>query len=253
MTTPTEQTTEYGLSTGRLEALSDGVLAIVITLLILTFVDAGNEVSASPTMTSSEITAFLTGLWPHLFGYMLSFGLIAIYWILHHHMFHYIRHADRNLLWLNLLFLMSVAFVPFPTDLLATCIFHESNIVVALYGATHVVCGLTLSSIWCYATWRRQLVAEDLHADVVRATLQTSLTGPALYALAIAVSFFSITAAMLMYCVVPLLYLVPGKIDRMWLALDRAVEVRRVSNHRRGGLLAGLGEISKIPSSNPEK
>lgn len=253
MTTSTERTAEYGLSTGRLEALSDGVLAIVITLLILTFVDASDEVADSPMMASSELMAFVVGLWPHLFGYVLSFVLIAIYWILHHHMFHYIRHADRTMLWLNLMFLMSVAFLPFPTDLLATCMLHESNVVVVLYGVTHLVCGLTLSAVWCYATWGRRLVDKDLAADVVRATLQTALTGPALYALAIAVSFLSINAAMALYCLVPLLYLAPSKIDRMWLAFDRAVGASPTSTHLEDGQLAALGSVSKFPTSNPEK
>jgi uncharacterized membrane protein len=155
-------------------------------------------------------------------------------------MFHYIHRADRGLLWLNLCFLMTVAFLPFPTDLLSACILHESNVIVVLYGATHLLCGLTLTAVWVYATHRRRLVHAEIDAAMVRATLQTTLTGPALYVLGIAVSFASIPAALLVYCIVPLLYIVPGKIDRMWLLLDRAVETERAHLLRSGGLLAGF-------------
>ncbi len=239
MTTPAQKNNAYfGLSTGRLEALSDGVLAIVITLLILAFLDADHDIADSPSMSSAEVVKVLVSFWPHLLGYVLSFVLIAIYWIIHHHMFHYIRRADRGLLWLNMLFLMSVAFVPFPTDLLSACIEHESNVIVVLYGASHLICGLTLAVVWCYATCNRRLVAEDLDISVLRATTQTTLTGPALYSIGIALSFVSTTAALVVYCVVPLLYIVPGKIDQMWLSIDHAIETERTQLHRTGGLLA---------------
>jgi uncharacterized membrane protein len=230
----------YGLSTGRLEALSDGVLAIVITLLILVFVDADKEVSGTPNMSNAEVMNFLFGLWAHLLGYVLSFVLIAIYWILHHHMFHYIHRADRGLLWLNLFFLMSVAFLPFPTGLLSECILHESNVIVILYGATHLVCGLALAGVWCYATHKGRLVAGDLDPKIITATMQTTLTGPALYLVGMASSFFNPYAAVVIYCIVPLLYIVPGKIDRIWLMLDNVVESELAHHPRAGGLLAGF-------------
>jgi uncharacterized membrane protein len=249
MTTPADNNAAgYGMSTGRLEALSDGVLAIVITLLILAFTDADKEIANSRSMSSDELVGFLLGLWPHLLGYVLSFVLIAIYWILHHHMFHYIRRADRGLLWLNLLFLMSVAFVPFPTDLLSTCILHESNVIVILYGATHLICGLMLAAVWGYATRQRRLVADGIDPAVVRATMQTTLTGPALYLLAICASFASTSAAIVVYCIVPLLYIVPGKMDRMWLMFDHTVDSELTQLRRPGGLLAGFrGTKSTIP------
>lgn len=250
MTASQQTNSSYGLSTTRLEALSDGVLAIVITLLILIFVDADDEVAKSPTMSNAEVLAFLGGLWAHVLGYVLSFVLIAIYWILHHHMFHYIRRADRGLLWLNLLFLMSVAFLPFPTDLLSECILHESNVIVIVYGATHVVCGLALAALWKYATHGNRLVEATLDPAIVRATMQTTLTGPALYLVGIAASFLNPYAAVVVYCIVPLLYIVPGKIDQMWLMLDRAADGELAHLRGRGGLLAAFrGSKSATPNT----
>lgn len=248
MTAPQQTNAGYGLSTARLEALSDGVLAIVITLLILIFIDADVEIANTPSMSNAEVLAFLGGLWAHVLGYVLSFVLIAIYWILHHHMFHYIHRADRGLLWLNLFFLMSVAFLPFPTDLLSECILHESNVIVIVYGATHLVCGVALAVLWKYATHRGRLVEANLDPAIVRATLQTTLTGPALYMVGIVASFLSPYAAVIVYCFVPLLYIVPGRIDQMWLMLDRAVDGELALMQRRGLFAALRGSKSATPN-----
>jgi uncharacterized membrane protein len=240
----------YGLSTTRLEALSDGVLAIVITLLILVFVEADQDIAKEPTVSNAEVLSFFGGLWAHMLGYVLSFVLIAIYWILHHHMFHYIHRADRGLLWLNLFFLMAVAFLPFPTDLLSEYILHEANAIVVAYGLTHLVCGTSLAVVWRYATKNNRLVAADLDPAIVRATMQTTLTGPAFYVLGIAASFASPYLAVAVYCLVPIMYIVPNKLDEMWLKLDRAVDSELAMFQRRGGFFAGLrGSKSSTPST----
>ena len=186
-TTPTGPSEMYGLSTGRLEALSDGVLAIVITLLVLGFETDEKAIGELAEAHPSKVLSYLASLWPQLLGYVLSFLLIGIYWILHHVMFHHIRRASRGLLWLNMLFLMSVAFLPFPTELLAECIFHESSVIVALYGATHLVTGLSLAGVWLYATHGGRLVEAE-----------TSL-------------------AIGIYALVPVIYLIPGRLDEVWL------------------------------------
>jgi uncharacterized membrane protein len=229
--------TGYGLSTGRLEALSDGVLAIVITILVLSFADLDEGIKHSPENSRQQVWAYLASLWPHVLGYVLSFILIAIYWIMHHIMFHYIRHADRRLLWLNLLFLMSVAFIPFPTDLLAECIFHESNGIVALYGAVHCVTGLSLVAVWWYATHSHRLVAADLDGETIRAIGMTVVAAPVLYLVGIGASFVSIPLGIAVYAAIPLLYVFPGNLDRRWLEM---------ANHRteagglRGFLMSGI-------------
>jgi uncharacterized membrane protein len=209
MPQPHADSTCYGLTTARLEALSDGVLAIVITLLVLSFANASQGIAGSPNMTSREIVAYLVGLWPHLLGYALSFVLIAVYCLLHHWMFHYIRRADPCLVWLNVLFLMSVSFLPFPTDLLAECILHESNVIVIFYGLSHAVAGLSLALMWIYAAWSRRLIAPEVEAETIRAVLRTALAAPALYAAGAALSFASIAASIALYALIPLLYMAP--------------------------------------------
>ena len=102
-----------GLSTSRIEAFSDGVFAIVITLLVIDL-----KVPQIAGDISVELGSRLFDLWPKLLSYLLSFVIVGVYWVAHHHVFHYICRVDRIALWLNLFFLMSVAFVPFPTALL---------------------------------------------------------------------------------------------------------------------------------------
>jgi uncharacterized membrane protein len=204
----------FGLTTTRLEALSDGVLAIVITLLILSFADASQGIAGSPNLSSREVMEYLVGLWPHFLGYALSFVLIAAYCLLHHWVFHYIRRADHGLIWLNMLFLMSVSFLPFPTDLLAECILHESNVVVVFYGLSHTVAGVSLAAIWMYASWNRRLLADNVDPETVRTVLRTVLAAPALYTLGAALSLFSSAASIVVYAIVPLIYVIPTRLFR---------------------------------------
>jgi len=213
----------YGLTTTRLEALSDGVLAIVITLLVLGFVDTSTELANDPHASSIAILYHLASLWPRFLGYALSFVLIAVYCLMHHLMFHYIRRADRGLVWLNVVFLMFAALLPFPTDLLAECILHESNVVVILYGVAHVATGMTLLAMWWYAVRGRRLVPADIDAATIRAIYRTLLMGPAMYVCGAALSFVSNPLAIGIYALVPIAYIFPGQMDHRWQRLTSAI------------------------------
>ncbi len=98
-----------GLTTGRITAFSDGVFSIAITLLVLNL--------CVPTVPG-ELLDQLGKQWPSLLSYILSFVIVGIYWVAHHNMFHYIKRSDRPFLWINILLLMCVAFIPFPAGLL---------------------------------------------------------------------------------------------------------------------------------------
>lgn len=213
----------YGLTTTRLEALSDGVLAIVITLLVLGFADTSTELANDPHAHSIAILQHLASLWPRFLGYGLSFVLIAVYCLMHHLMFHYIRRADRGLVWLNVVFLMFAALLPFPTDLLAQCILHESNVIVILYGMAHVATGMTLLAMWWYAARGRRLVPADLETGTVHAIYRTLLVGPAMYVAGAALSFVSIPLAIVIYALVPVAYIFPGQMDHQWQRLTSAI------------------------------
>jgi uncharacterized membrane protein len=212
----------YGLTTNRLEALSDGVLAIVVTLLVLDFSQAERTIADMPGCSHRQILDYLAGLWPRVLGYVLSFVLIVIYWILHHVMFHHIHRVDRGLLWFNAMFLMTVAFLPFPAALLAEFILHESNVIVILYGAAHLVVGLSLAAMWLYAARGRQLLTEGIDRETIHLITRSALASPVLYTVGIALSFLSMPSAIVIYALAPLIFILPGHLDRLWLCSRHA-------------------------------
>jgi uncharacterized membrane protein len=114
---------------GRLLALADGVFAIALTLLVI-------EIALPEGTSDARLGAALVALGPRYFAYVLSFAVIARFWIAHHRVFRYIRGYDDTLIWLNFLFLMLVAFLPFPTSVLGA---HGNTPTgAAFYGAVLV-------------------------------------------------------------------------------------------------------------------
>ena len=198
------------MSTHRLEAFSDGVLSIVITLLVLQL----SVPMILPNAPDTELTRRLIEMTPKLFSYVISFAVVGIYWVGHHNLFHFIIRADRTLLWLNNLFLLCVGFIPFPAALLGA--YGTRRVAIIVYGMSLVFTGVTLVLIWLYATRNRRLVDHELGPQVVKNGLKRILLGPALYAVSVALCFISVWISLALYVFVPLLYILPGRIDRHW-------------------------------------
>ena len=140
------------MRTARLEAFSDGVFAIAITLLVL-------EVPV-PEAESGRLAEALLHQWPSYASYVVSFLIIGIIWVNHRAMFEQIRRIDRMVLFLNLLLLLCVAFVPFPTGLLADYIHagHDQGVAALVYSGTMTAMGFAFSSIWIYARAGKRLL-----------------------------------------------------------------------------------------------
>src|SRR5512147_2765654 len=114
----------------RLEAFSDGVFAIVITLLILDI--------RFPEVDYSQFATALFTLLPRILMYVMSFIIIGLYWISHHNSMQVVKKIDRNFLWLNILLLLCVSFIPFPTSLVGRYPFQAGPIII--YGLTLITC-----------------------------------------------------------------------------------------------------------------
>ena len=126
------------MNKNRVEALSDGVFAIVITLLILDI--------RVPDVDYSQLSASLVELLPRIFAYMISFGVIGVYWLAHHQTLQLIAKLDGFMIWLNLIYLLAVSFMPFPTALLGR--YPLQPIPIVIYGINLIVAnalGITLS------------------------------------------------------------------------------------------------------------
>src|SRR5919204_3739632 len=128
---------------GRVEAFSDGVFAIAITLLIL-------EIKVPKTAEGDGLWQALGAQWPSYAAYVVSFLVIGIMWINHHQLFSYVAHVDRTLMFLNLLVLMVVAAVPWPTAVLAEYLREEdaSHVAAAVYSLVMVVMAFTFQGLW---------------------------------------------------------------------------------------------------------
>lgn len=124
-----------GMGTSRIEAFSDGVFAIALTLLILDV-----KVPTASDITSEKmLQGFLLQQGASYFSFALSVIVIVIFWVAHHGLFHYIRRANRALFWLNILFLLCVTFIPFPAALPGQFSHYQTSVVI--YGASLAITG----------------------------------------------------------------------------------------------------------------
>src|SRR5919202_4572679 len=144
---------EAGLSKNRLEALTDSIFAVVMTILVLAIsvpqISSSNYTINSPA-AGSELLKRLFDLWPKILSFGISFIILAIYWMAHHRQFHYIKHSDRTLLWINIIFLMATCLLPFSTSLLGE--YREQQISIFVYGINSIIIALLLCVQWWYAT-----------------------------------------------------------------------------------------------------
>ena len=190
--------------TQRLEAFSDGVFAIAITLLIL-------EVGVPHVAANESLAHALLHLWPSYFGYAVSFLTIGTMWINHHHMLRDILRADHTLLVLNLLLLLGVAFVPFPTAVVADYLrVGEHRLEATLtYGCTFVVIAILFDALWLYASRGMRLIDEHVSAARVLSRTRRYLPGPLLYGVTLPLAFISPWISLGIYAGLALFWLLP--------------------------------------------
>jgi uncharacterized membrane protein len=195
-----DQTRELTLpGPGRLEAFSDGVLAIAITLLVLEIkvphLEAGQD--------AAEAFLALLALAPKFLSYLLSFLFIAVFWVNHHRFFRLIRQVDPILLWLNILLLLALSFIPFPTGFIGE--YPRNATSLALFGVVLMVAGIAFNLMWRHAG-RRALFHEGVSQALVDGAKSRGLIGPALYGLAAVLAFVLPAAAWALFIAIPLLY-----------------------------------------------
>ena len=178
---------------GRILALSDGVFAIAITLLII-------AIAIPATTSDADLPKALLDLWPRYLAYALSFVVIARFWVTHHLTFRLIARYDAALVWLNLLLLMSVSLLPFPTAVLGE---HEGSPAAAvLYAASVGLAGTASAAYWWYASGRGRLLRSDVGRARVRALRARGLSGPVFFGLTLPIAVFAPYVAEAMWVLV---------------------------------------------------
>ncbi len=195
------------MSLNRFEAFSDGVFAIAVTLLVI-------EIKAPDLShtTSSEAVAKLLQVLPHVLSYATSFIVIGVVWINHHALFHFLKRVDRTTLVINLLLLMCVAFIPYPTALIGE--YGSSLPVVVFYGLSLAVTGFAYNALWFHVVSRYVKTDKLIPQKIVQKATIWTISYPISYLVAASLAFISINLSIVLYVLIPSFYLLPGIIDK---------------------------------------
>ena len=194
------------MTTARLETFADGVFAIAATLLILNV-----EV---PDLGDHSLSHELLRLWPAYIGYVVSFVTIGIIWVNHHTVLDQLHSTDRTFLFINVFFLLCIAFIPFPTRLLATYVRTDDGQAAAvLYGITLTTTAVFFNLMWRYAIGARgRLLRADADRRVVDGITRSYRPGVAMYAGATIVGFFQAEVSATLYAAIALFYVLSSSL-----------------------------------------
>jgi uncharacterized membrane protein len=184
--------------TSRLEAFSDGVFAIAITLLVL-------EIPV-PHVEGGRLADALLDQWPSYAAYIVSFATIGIIWINHHAVFGYVRRADRGVLFLNLHLLLWVTLIPWPTSVLAEYMLAggaDERTAALLYAVTMTLMGAAFGSLWLYVAGRQDVATP-------RSRTRRFVIGTPIYAVSIGLALVSAPACLAVNALLAIFYALPG-------------------------------------------
>jgi uncharacterized membrane protein len=196
--------TKFEIGKNRIEALSDGIFAIVMTLLILEI----HVPKLPPNAPNVEVTPALIALWPKFVSYLVTFVSLGFFWIGHHIMYHAIRRTDRILLWLNIFFFMFVSLLPFSTSVLNA--FSEAFIAPLLFGANLAIIGWMLFFQWSYANAQPDMLADFVNAEYRKTVRSRMLIVPVATTLTAVICFWSVGISLAIYLLLLPLYMLPG-------------------------------------------
>jgi len=186
---------EHGMTTHRLEALSDGIFAIAMTLLVLNLAlpEAGEGLAELQSLLLGQLDKFLS--------YAVSFILLAILWVMHHEQFHYIKRTDGRHLWINVFFLMFVALVPFSTSLVGD--YSQEAVAEVFFGLNISMVAMLLLCSWLHATDHHRLVDPSLDPRRVALLKRRGVFTSVVPVLAMALAFINPDISAYIYLSIP--------------------------------------------------
>lgn len=189
------------LPLSRIEAFSDGVFAIIVTLLVLELKVPDLYHSAS----AAELASRLVDLLPKLLSWLISFVIVCKFWLNHHHVLGLARHADYAMVWLNAIFLMFQSFIPFPTALLGE--YADNPLAVSLFGM--VMAFNTLLFMLLHRYVLRNLLKPALAAQQDPHIVAKSFVGVGAYLVGAALAWWNVHAGFIAYAITPWFFIVP--------------------------------------------
>jgi TMEM175 potassium channel family protein len=188
------------MSTSRLEAFSDGVFAVAITLLVLQF--------TVPTVVSGHLLPALLGQWPQLVTFVASFLTVGVVWVNHHAIFRGLRAIDRTIQFINLVLLLAVVLVPYPTELLGHYLNSgaDGSVAAAFYAVVMTVMSISFQVLVAWALTHPHLLRPEVRARSLRAVMPRFGLGLVTYAVSIALAFVSADLVVAIYAVTAVYY-----------------------------------------------
>ncbi len=201
--------------TGRLEAFSDGVFAVAITLLVLTIKIPGIDVPSGHLPNDAQLWPMVLNEWPMLAAYTTSFATIGVMWINHHRLYTHIKRTNTILMLHNLLLLLMIVFVPVPTALVSEYLRRpDQHAAALLYSGTYVILAVCFNLIWRYASYHNRLLAKNADIRAVRAISRQYWFGPVVYLLAFILALFSTPASLTLCFILALFFAIPPRLPR---------------------------------------
>ncbi|HVU14282.1 MAG TPA: TMEM175 family protein [Phototrophicaceae bacterium] len=197
------------ISTARIETLTDGVFAIVMTILVFNF-----HIPTQAEVAEHGLLRALALQTPTLLGYAITFVILGVLWVGHHNQFFYIRRADRVLLWINIFFMMTVALLPFSAELFSE--YGQDQTAIILYNLNLILAEIMLFIHWWYATRDSHLLNHIIEPQARTSVSRRILTPPIFYLIAIGISIFSVDMSIFIDILVPIVYVLPNRIDHLF-------------------------------------
>jgi uncharacterized membrane protein len=177
-------------------SFGDAIFAFAITFMTL----AIDIPDLPPNLTESELLSRLYELYPQVESYIISFAVIAIFWISYHQVFNFIKESHLSLVYLNLLFLLLITFLSITTSLVIN--YGSYQIPYVIFCVVVIMTSSLLALIWWYATKDYRLVDKDIHPFLVRGIMVNLLLIPFVFAISILVSFFNLDIAQYLWLII---------------------------------------------------
>lgn len=196
-------------SKGRLETLTDGVFAIIMTILVFNISVPELILFTEGEYATDRLSNRVADLWPDILAYIISFTTLGVYWVTHHRIFRSILYVNRPLIWINILFLMIIGFVPFSTTLLTQ--YLDQQISIFAYSFNAILAGIIVYALYFYAKRNPGLVDKTVPTLIGRRAGRRIVVTTLTYSVAILFSFIYLPASWFLLLLVVIPELIPDR------------------------------------------
>lgn len=194
---------------GRLEALTDGVFAIIMTILVFNIVVPELKLFTEGDYASERLAAKFADLWPEFLAYVISFSTLGAFWVAHHRVFRWILYVNRPLIWINISFLMIIGLIPFSTTLLTQ--YFDSQNSIFVFSSNAILAGLLIYAIYYYVKHNTELVDISVQVLIEKSSSRRVLATVLTYSVSIIFSFIYLPVSIFLLLLVLVPEIIPDK------------------------------------------